>query len=135
MRLPQSQAVDEGPNLTPVIDIVFLLLIFFLVATRFDQQEKDMSIQIAEVLKATPMAAGPKELVVNVNKKGEYLVMGKKVSKDGLRHIIETESKNGRGKVQIRADENVKFRYPLRVMGYCKLNEVDYTCTVLEKKQ
>ncbi|MDA1016323.1 MAG: biopolymer transporter ExbD [Planctomycetota bacterium] len=134
MRLPQSQAVDEGPNLTPVIDIVFLLLIFFLVATKFDQQEKDMSIQIAEVLKATPMAMGPKELVVNVNKKGEYLVMGKTVSKEGLSHIIQTESKNGRGKVQIRADENVKFRYPLNIMGLCKLHDVDYTCTVLEKK-
>lgn len=135
MRLPTSQAVDEGPNLTPVIDIVFLLLIFFLVATRFNQEEKDVSIQIAEVLKATSSAMGPKELVVNVNKDGEYVVMGKKVNANGLGHIIETGAMNGHGKVQIRADQNVKFRYPLEVIGLCKVNEVDYSCTVLEKKK
>ena len=31
-----------GPDLTPVIDVVFLLLIFFLVATRYDQEEREL---------------------------------------------------------------------------------------------
>ena len=38
MRLPEDTNEAEGPNLTPVIDVVFLLLIFFLVATTYDQE-------------------------------------------------------------------------------------------------
>ena len=37
MRLPPETTDTDGPNLTPVIDVVFLLLIFFLVATQFNQ--------------------------------------------------------------------------------------------------
>ena len=43
-------------NLTALIDVVFLLLIFFLVATRFDEQEKLISIRLAEILQAQPVA-------------------------------------------------------------------------------
>ena len=35
MKLPDDSQEADGPNLTPVIDVVFLLLIFFLVATEY----------------------------------------------------------------------------------------------------
>ena len=46
MRLPDESHQSDGPNLTPVIDVVFLLLIFFLVATRFDQEEKELDLEL-----------------------------------------------------------------------------------------
>ena len=57
MRLPAADQSDEGMHLTPLIDVVFLLLIFFLVATRFDEQEKLISIRLAEILQAQPVVA------------------------------------------------------------------------------
>ena len=59
MKLPFEEPEGKGHSLTPLIDVVFLLLIFFLVATRFTQEEMDLSIRLAEVFKARPMAAGP----------------------------------------------------------------------------
>lgn len=136
MRLPHDDYEGEGPNLTPIIDVVFLLLIFFLVATRFDQQEKLVSINLAEILQARPLAAGPQEVVVNVTKDGKYIVAEQTLSEQRLMDVLHSmASKNpGSQTVQIRADQEVQFKYPLTVIGICKKEGIDYSCTVLETR-
>ncbi len=137
MQLPLSESESRGPNLTPLIDVVFLLLIFFLVATRFDQQEREISTKLAEVLEAQPLAMGPNEVVVNVSDKGEYVVVGEKLTEDMLSNMLHTMAiKNpGTQTVQIRADQDAKFRYPATVMGICEQEKIDHYCTVIQKKQ
>ena len=134
MRLPESTAETEGPNLTPVIDVVFLLLIFFLVATRFDQEESEISMRLAEVLQAQPLSMGPSEVIVNITEKGEYIVVGETLSERNLADLLRAmKIKNpGTQTIQIRADQNVKFRYPATVMGYCEHEEIDHYCTVVQ---
>lgn len=137
MRLPPANDDLDGPNLTPVIDIVFLLLIFFLVATQFSQQEKLVSIRLAEVLQAQPLAMGPKEVVVNITKEGKLVIYDETLSESQLISTLAAiASKNpGQTRVQIRADQEVKFRYPLTVIGICKQHDIDYSVTVLEKQK
>ena len=135
MRLPNFDQESDGLGLTPLIDVVFLLLIFFLVATRFDQEERLVSINLAEILKARPVSMGPKEIIVNVTQVGDYIVVDQTLSEQQLidfLHAAATENP-GTQKVQIRADQEVKFRYPLTVIGICKQEELDYSCTVLQK--
>jgi biopolymer transport protein ExbD len=135
MRLPSNESENAGPNLTPVIDIVFLLLIFFLVATTFERQEKLVSINLAEILQAKPLAEGAQEIVVNIDQNGEYIVMKQQLSEQNLIDMLHTAAvKNPTTRVQIRADENVKFRFPLTVIGICKREDLGYSCTVLEKR-
>ncbi len=136
MRLPPANTEQEGPNLTPVIDIVFLLLIFFLVATQFSQQEKLVSIRLAEVLQAQPLAMGPKEVIINITKEGQLVVYDETLSELQLINTLATiASKNpGQTRVQIRADQEVKFRFPLTVIGICKKHDIDYSVTVLEQQ-
>ena len=62
----------------------FLLLIFFLVATRFDEQEKLVSIRLAEILQAQPLASGPAEVIVNVTRDGEFIVYDRTLDEAGL---------------------------------------------------
>ncbi len=57
-------------NLTPMIDVVFLLLIFFLVATRFEEQERELNVVLPQASEAMPLTAKPKELFVNVDREG-----------------------------------------------------------------
>ena len=52
MQLPPDTNESDGPNLTPVIDIVFLLLIFFLVATTYEREEIEESIDLPEIADA-----------------------------------------------------------------------------------
>jgi len=135
MRLPAPEPDAEGFNLTPVIDVVFLLLIFFLVATRFTQEERLVSINLAKILQARPLAMGPKEVIVNITKEGKYVVVEQELSELGLRELLHAMAlKNpGTQTVQIRADEDVKWKYPITVIGICKMEEVTYSCTVLEE--
>jgi biopolymer transport protein ExbD len=123
-------------HLTPLIDVVFLLLIFFLVATRFDEQEKLISIRLAEILQAQPVVAGPNEVIINVTRHGEYIVADRTLSEPNLMAFLHRLSvKNpGAQTVQIRADREVQFRYPLTVIGICKDEEIEYYCTVLQKR-
>jgi len=135
MRLPPSDTESDGPNLTPIIDVVFLLLIFFLVATRFDQQEREISTRLAKVAKAQPMSSPPGELVVNINAKGEYVVVGQNVPADQLEPFLsgQVEKNPSTLKVQIRADERVEFKYPALLMGLCEEKKVDHYVTVLQE--
>jgi biopolymer transport protein ExbD len=135
MKMPITDA-DEGLNLTPMIDVVFLLLIFFLVATRFDEEEKLVSINLAEILQAQPIVSGTQEIVVNITKAGAYDVAGQQYNEEQLIAILhEAAVRNpGNQRVQIRADQEVQFRYPLTVIGICKREEMEYSCTVLQQR-
>ncbi len=138
MRLPNNEtdAESDGPNLTPIIDIVFLLLAFFLVATQFKEKEREVDLRLAEVLRAQPLTAGAQQLVININKKGEYIVMGMTVNERILVdriHDWRVANSSLPLSVQIRADRDVRFKYPLTVVGICKNEELDYSFTVLEE--
>lgn len=137
MRLPEMQETEtEGPNLAPIIDIVFLLLIFFLVATRFDQEEKLVSLRLAEVLKAEPISAGVKPVVVNITKEGEFVVMDETMDESNLIDFLRELKINNptTRKVEIRCDQEVQVRYPLTVVGICKEQELDYSFSVLQQR-
>ena len=135
MRLQPNQNDTGGPNLTPVIDVVFLLLIFFLVATRLKQEELTAHINLAEIMQAQPLAAGVQPLIVNIDKEGTYIISGKEYDEASLAARIHAEYiANPDRAVQIRADQDVKFRYPLAVVGICKDDGIEYSCTVLQKE-
>lgn len=137
MRLPtHDEFEDDGPGLTPLIDVVFLLLIFFLVATTFSQDEKDPTVNLARILKAQPITSGPKDVIVNVTKDGEYIVEKEKLTEGQLFTFLgELATRNpGMRRVMIRADRDVKFHYPATVMGICLDKKIKYVTTVLEEQ-
>ncbi len=136
MRLPINDLDAEGVNLTPLIDVVFLLLIFFLVATHFEQDEKELSIRIPDVYKARPLSAGPLETVVNINAAGEYIVLGNKLSEPQLRSLIGSLVKKNPAdlsSVQVRTDLDAKVRFAMTVVGMCEEQHIKHTFTVLER--
>ena len=132
MRLPPGEP-DEGLNLTPVIDVVFLLLIFFLVATRFDQEEEELDIDLPEAVQAQPISMTP-ELVVNINQTGGYTVYRKPYSdKELLALLQEARRNNPHQKVRIRGDANTSWKHGVAVMGLCNKARIrDYTVSALE---
>ncbi len=61
-------------NITPLIDVVFLLLIFFMVSTTF-QKKSELSVQLPSATTQTVESTSPIEIVINPV--GEYFVSGK----------------------------------------------------------
>ena len=117
-------------SLTPLIDVVFLLLIFFLIATRFEQEERDMDVNLPRASEAQPTIAPQKELFVNVTKDGDFVVDGRELSLDNLQERLLDAYRNnpGRQRVIIRADRDSRTAQLVAVMNACnKANIRNYS--------
>ena len=115
------QDLAPSMDLTPVIDIVFLLLIFFLVATTFAQQEREMKVTLPEAASAGPISAALRELVINVDASGQIIVSGSPMSEDDLRTMLDEAIKaNPKQKVTLRGDETINYGRIIQVLDICK---------------
>lgn len=99
MRLQHNNNDTGGPNLTPVIDVVFLLLIFFVCTARFHIPEEVLPSQLQPgSTAAAPVIREPEPLVeqivihvVNVNGRVVHRVNERQAnSLDGLRRLLDT---------------------------------------------
>lgn len=128
VKLKQGRAL-AALNMTPLIDVVFLLLIFFLVATRFEQEDRELDVVLPSASEAKPMTVAPEELFVNIAKDGKIFVGGKVLSEEELLRLLEQTAVNRVGQsVIIRADERVQFFYVAMVMNLCNRAGIfDYT--------
>ena len=68
---------DSQVNLTPLIDVVFLLLIFFMVSTTFDTTS-ELKIQLPEA-SAQKKPAAPQKVIVSIDPRGNFFVNGKRL--------------------------------------------------------
>jgi biopolymer transport protein ExbD len=120
IKIKRGRALDSL-NLTPLIDVVFLLLIFFLVATRFAQDDRELPVQLPSAASAVPMTAEPTELVVNVDAGGQYMIRGERMAlnkvESTLRRAVTDNPINQI--VIIRGDRNVAFQAVVSVLDLC----------------
>jgi biopolymer transport protein ExbD len=70
--MPLKTNLDEQPtlNLTPMIDIVFLLIIFFMAGTQFTQLERKIALQVPEVSSNDALSPAPDKRLINVFEDG-----------------------------------------------------------------
>jgi biopolymer transport protein ExbD len=119
-------------NLTPMIDMVFLLLIFFLVASRFSEEDRELDIILPSASEARPLTAKPKEMFINIDDKGRFFVDGKFLAEQELEALLDRAARdNPLGQVVvIRADKRVQFDSVVVAMNLCnKLGIRDYSVT------
>ncbi|MCI0491532.1 MAG: biopolymer transporter ExbD [Planctomycetes bacterium] len=110
-----------GLNLTPMIDVVFLLLIFFLVATRFEQEERDMEVDLPRAIAVEPTMNKSREIFVTVTPDGDYFVDGQRLDSQRLTTVLKAayRANPGRQRVTIRADKESRTRHVVAVMDAC----------------
>jgi len=123
-------------ELMPLIDMVFLLLIFFLVATTFHQEEREIQVALPFANAAGPISANLREIIINVNQEGQIIVGGKAIEPDVLRELIEERVKvNPEQKVAVRGDRGTAYANVVRVLDICKAGGIQepYLDTILEE--
>ncbi len=104
-------------NITPLIDILFILLLFFILTSTFDiKDEKSMDIKLPEV--STGKAVESNDLFsVSVNSENEIYHNGKIQSMDDLKKQLANYAKDRDTKtVNIVADENASHGVVMKVM-------------------
>lgn len=108
-------------ELTPMIDMVFLLLIFFLVATTFHQTEREMQIALPVASSSAPISAILQELIVNVDVEGRIIVGGRKIDPERLQSMVsEAVAVNPQQKVTVRGDRRTAYANIVAVLDICK---------------
>ncbi len=118
---PPGGTAGPAIDLTPIIDMVFLLLIFFLVATTFHQTEREMQIALPEARSAGPISAALKDLIINVDEQGRIFVSGRPVETGSLRGLVEERVKaNPQQKVTVRADHRAVWDHVAGVLDVCR---------------
>ncbi len=123
MRIRDKQSEEQGGvNLMPLLDMVFLLLIFFLVATQFAQKERDQTLQLPKTTMAKPLSSPPQQLIINIKPNGSMSV-GPRTLKgpDALRDLLVRITKNQPNReVLIRCDERAIHKYFADVARICR---------------
>ena len=123
MRIPAQLRTGElGFNMTPMIDVVFLLIIFFLVSSHLAKQESQLPppLPVADSSSEPGDETQPR-VTVNISGDGALLLGGRRIDPSELAaRLTERLAESGRDlEVRIRGDRGVDYRHVEPVMLAC----------------
>lgn len=121
--MPLKTYLDEQPtlNLTPMIDIVFLLIIFFMVGTKFSELERKIGLEVPSVVDSGTLTAAPMRRVVNVYHDGSITLDRDPVTLQQLtENLAAAQSQYSDLGVLIRGDATGQFQRVAEVLNACK---------------
>jgi len=126
MRFGQKyQQEGEQIQLAPLIDIVFLTLVFFMTTAIYSslESEIDIALPTADSAKQTERTAG--EIYINIRSGGQIIVHDKERSIDELQDILLRMSEHfPGGGVIIRGDEEAVLGRVVEVLDCCKKADI-----------
>lgn len=126
----KSDGLEEATiNLTPMIDIVFLLVIFFMVGARFTELERSFDVKVPTEAFVEPRADRPDAVEVNVTKEGviTYSVGGelREVTEDELvEQLREAKANYEKQAVIVRGDREGQYQKVMDVLTACHRAEM-----------
>src|SRR5262245_54549036 len=114
---------DDTPtlNLTSMIDVLFLLIIFFMVATKFDEMERNVEVAVPEVAQAGEGTRPQKPLVVTVQQDGRVELDGTVATIDELTARLKSaRTPLTEPTVIIRGDAKCAFQHIASALAACR---------------
>ena len=108
-------------DFVPLADVLFNLLIFFLLATTIAQVEREMRIALPVASSSASISAALREIVINVTQEGQVVVGGRPIEDESLRTLItDAVATNPEQKVTVRGDRSTAYSNVVRVLDICK---------------
>jgi biopolymer transport protein ExbD len=121
--MPLKTHIDEQPslNMTPMIDCVFLLLIFFMLGTKFSDPERNLRLRVPEVADRGVLTAPPQRKIINVFRDGTITFDQKRVSLEELKNRLSAvRNQYSDLGVLVRGDARGEFQNVAAVLNTCK---------------
>jgi biopolymer transport protein ExbD len=118
----RSEPLEEPQlNLTPMIDVVLNLIIFFMLGTQFVDNTRKIDINLPLVSNAQPLSERPDEIVINVSRDGEVSIGAETVPMTELRTRLDAaREKYADQVVMIRGDMECVYQQVVNVLDACK---------------
>ena len=113
---------DMALNLAPMIDVVFLLLIFFMVSTTFIRREKEMGLDLPTAESGDEVVEDLDEIVINLFEDGTIKFNGEEYDLDGLRDVLSRAARaNPETPVTVRGDRKTYHENVVGVIDACRV--------------
>lgn len=129
MRLPRTtESEGEIINMSSLLDVMFILLIFFMATTTFKREEFDVKVNLPQAQsERAAISAQTKLIVINVrgvDRKKEdplYVVASRRATLQQLQEIVENAVKKNVGqKVLIRGDKHAYHGQVAKAVAACR---------------
>ena len=112
-------------QITPMIDVVFLLLFFFITSQLFSQWETEIDITLPTAETGETPQRLPGEIILNVLNNGDIVVNGRSLSDSELASMLNRLSENFPGQpVLIRADKATAYENVVKVLDRCRQADI-----------
>lgn len=119
-------------NMTPLIDMVFILLIFFIVTTSF---VKESGVDVNRPKAASAVTQEKTNMIISVTKEGQVFAEGRPIDIRSVRGLMERFlAETPEGSVVIAADESSYTGEVIRVLDACRLAGVQNISVAAKKK-
>ncbi len=127
MRIDLGDEAEPEIGLIALIDCIFFLLMFFMVATSFKQQDvqkkaKDLAVELPTASATlSPQEAGADPLVIMVDARGQVAVDGRRVTLQALHDRLREQAAQNRSRpVRIDGDKRVAYQHIVHVLDLCQ---------------
>ena len=127
MNFQKKKLFPENPGvpLTPMIDVVFLLLCFFVTSQIFAQWETEIDVALPTAATGGAPQRLPGEVIVNVRADGSTVVNGQVLDDAQLRAMMDRLVQLFPGQpVLLRADNTTAYEHVVRVLDTCRQADI-----------
>lgn len=120
-------------NLTPLIDIVFLLLVFFMLTAHF-VEEKQISLQLPTAVSSEALS-NEAVVIISIDQTGIYRLSGEPVHADVLQsRLKEIFTQSPKLILQLKADHQVSYEKVVHVLDSARIVGIDNMDLVTESE-
>ena len=121
MKFKSPKPPESVIQLAPMIDIVFLLLIFFLVTWQFSRSEQGSRVKVPTSSQGREESRAISEINVNIRENGEVVINGENLTESQLltklQAIVEVHQNQP---VRLRGDGNITYQTLMGVIDICQ---------------
>ncbi|MFH0879745.1 MAG: biopolymer transporter ExbD [Lentisphaerota bacterium] len=116
---------SAGFQMTAMIDVVFLLLCFFVTSQLFSQWETEIDITLPTAKTGQTPQRLPGEIIVNIRGDGDTVVNGRSLSEKELGSMLKRLAELFPGQpVLLRADKTTAYEHVIRVLDQCRQADI-----------
>lgn len=114
----RGTATIPEPNLVPMMDVLFAILIFFILASMDPKGKVIKDVALPSTDKGKVEEALPNPLVVGINKQGQSLIDDQPVDEVAIGNkVVEYLNKNAKGAVVLKADKSLPYEKVIKTLG------------------
>jgi biopolymer transport protein ExbD len=121
MKFRNHKMAPAELQLAPMLDVVFQLLIFFLVSFEFQRSELDMKVSVPSAQEGADRKRALGEIIVNVRATGEVVVDGQSMTQAQLKEKLTAIAELHKNQpIRLRGDAKCEYQTIVEVIDTCQ---------------